>query len=127
VTHPHWPYTPTRVDAHLPFVVGVRPTLFVGGQFKGVDGRPSSNLAAWIGCRLVCPGDVDGDGSIGNPNLQAVLDARTQPAASAVSTRPPISTPAAALTTLIYRPFSIIGPCSARRCAFRIDRHALTA
>jgi hypothetical protein len=51
------------------------PALYMGGRFLGVDGVSSQRVAALVACPQppLCPGDLDGDSSVGQSDLGILL------------------------------------------------------
>ncbi len=56
------------------FGAGGPPAMYMGGLFTSVGGEDAFRVAARVGC-AVTPGDLDGDGSVGVPDLLLLLAA----------------------------------------------------
>ncbi|MEE8458832.1 MAG: S8 family serine peptidase, partial [Phycisphaerales bacterium] len=55
---------------------GSGPSLYIGGNFTAAYDLPVSNVIEWSGCPFSpCPGDVDGDGTVGINDFLALLAA----------------------------------------------------
>jgi len=55
---------------------GSGPSLFLGGIFSAAYDLPATNVVEWVGCPFSpCPGDVDGDGTVGINDFLALLAA----------------------------------------------------
>ena len=55
---------------------GSGPSLYIGGSFSAAYDLPASKVVEWPGCPFAaCPGDIDGDGTVGITDFLALLAA----------------------------------------------------